>query len=288
MTAPANAPIPNSPDLWRHRFPWPAPDGHKYDRGHTVIFGGDWLHTGATKLAAHAALRVGSGLVSVACDARALPIYAASFQAVMTKLVETSTDMSQLAHDLHVTAVLIGPGAGVTDRTKTRVIQLLACRKPMVLDADALTTFAALPKQLLDATHTSCILTPHAGEFVRLFGGSVAALDTHEVRLSAALHASRISGAVVVLKGAATVIATPDGKAAITSNAPAFLATAGSGDVLAGLCAGLLAQSMPVFETACAAVWLHGAAANQFGAGLIAEDIADQLPNILTTMHDGP
>ena len=282
MTAPTNAPAANTPDLWRHCFPWPTPNGHKYHRGHTIVFGGDWLHTGAAKLAAHAALRMGSGLVSVACDARALPIYAASFQAVMTKLVETSTDVSQLAHDPHVTAVLIGPGAGVTDHTKTRVMQLLACRKKLVLDADALTAFATLPQQLLEATHASCILTPHSGEFIRVFGGSI---DTHEARLNAALHASRISGAVIILKGAATVIAAPDGKAAITTNAPAFLATAGSGDVLAGLCAGLLAQSMPVFESACAAVWLHGAAANQFGAGLIAEDIADQLPDILTKLQ---
>lgn len=272
----------NTPDLWWHCFPWAQREGNKYDRGHAIIRGGEWHSTGAAKLAAYAALRVGAGLVSVACDARSLPIYAAMFQEVMTKLTETSDDFAKLINDPRVSAMLLGPGAGVTDYTKSCVIEALATRKPTVLDADALTVFSESPEQLFEAAHASCILTPHEGEFARLFGKKT----NNKTALSRALDAARISGTIIILKGSNTIIASPDERHIINTNAPAFLATAGSGDVLAGICTGLLAQTMPPFEAACAAVWLHGEAAHRFGAGLIAGDIADQLPAILQNLYE--
>lgn len=271
-------PITNTPELWKHYFPWPRPEHNKYDRGYAIVVGGEWQSTGAAKLAAHAALRVGAGLVSVACDTRTLPLYAASFQAVMAKLCETNADFIRIISDPKVTAILIGPGAGVTDHTKAYVSTALSSLKPVVLDADALTVFSSTPQFLFDAIKSPCIITPHEGEFKKLFGTLV---DDKEERTNRALKAARISGAIVILKGFHTIIAAPDGKVAVNNNATSFLATAGSGDVLAGICTGLLAQAMPAFEAACAAVWLHAEAARHFGAGLIAEDIADELSFIL-------
>ncbi len=283
MTATHASPSVNAPEIWQHCFPWPEWEANKYDRGHAIVLGGPSHSAGAAKLAAYAALRIGSGLVSVACDAESLPIYAASFRAVMTKLVETSADFSSLINDIKANAILIGPGAGVTEATKAAVMEALISRKALVLDADALTAFSKTPERLFERTHASCILTPHEGEFTRLFGSHV---NPDEARLERALHAARVSGSVVILKGAETIIAAPNGKAVINLNAPAFLATAGSGDVLAGICTGLLAQGMPSFDSACAAVWLHGEAAQHFGPGLIAEDIADRLPPILQKLHE--
>jgi hydroxyethylthiazole kinase-like uncharacterized protein yjeF len=271
-------PVTNTPDVWKHHFPWPHNEGNKYDRGHAVIVGGEWQSTGATKLAAQAALRIGAGLVSVVCDTRSLPLYADTFRAVMTKLSDTLDDYVGIINDKRVKAVLIGPGAGVTEHTKTYVLEALLALKPMVLDADALSIFAKEPQSLFDAIKSPCILTPHEGEFKRLFGSLV---NEKEEALNRAIYTASLSGAVIILKGFHTIIAAPDGKAAINTNATPFLATAGSGDVLAGLCTGLLAQGMPAFEAACAAVWFHAEAGRRFGAGLTSEDIADQLPPIL-------
>jgi hydroxyethylthiazole kinase-like uncharacterized protein yjeF len=283
MTSPTETPPINTPERWRDHFPWLKAEHNKYDRGHVVILGGEWHSTGATKLAAYAALRAGAGLVSVACDARSLPLYAASFQAVMTKWTETSADFIKLIGDPRIAAILIGPAAGVTDHTRISVIEALAARKALVLDADALSVFSETPEMLFASTHASCIFTPHEGEFARLFGKHV---NKQDDRASRVLQAARLSGAVIILKGAETLIAAPDGRIIVNTNAPALLATAGSGDVLAGICTGLLAQGMPPFESACAGVWLHSEAARHFGAGLIAEDIADQLPRILQKMYD--
>ena len=274
----------NTPALWLPNFPWPQPLGNKYDRGHAIIVGGEWHSTGASKLAAHAALRIGAGLVSVACDARSLPLYATALQAVMTKPVETAQDFSQLIRDPKVKAVLIGPGAGITDQTKHRTLEILHAQKPTVMDADALRVFSPAPTDLFHAIHAPTILTPHAGEFSQLFGHRIAPSDD---TLSQARQAASLSGATVIFKGFHTIIAAPDGSVARNTNATPFLATAGSGDVLAGMCTGLLAQGMPAFEAACAAVWLHAEAARRFGAGLIAEDLADQLPAILQEFYPG-
>lgn len=264
----------NSPDLWLSALPRPAADGSKYDRGHAVILGGPMAATGAARLAARAALRIGAGLVSIACDPSSLMVYATALQAVMTKVVRDVGAFADLVADRRVTAVLIGPAAGVNDRTRALVLAALAADKSCVLDADALTVFQDAPATLFAAIASPVLLTPHAGEYARLFG---AVTD----READALHAARLSGAVVLLKGKDTVVAAPDGRVVVNRDAPPWLATAGSGDVLAGLASGLVAQGMPVFEAACAATWIHAQCARVFGPGLIAEDLSEQVPPVL-------
>ena len=246
-----------------------------------MITGGWLLSTGATKLAAVAALRIGAGLVSVACDSESLPVYANCFQAVMNKLVRSVEEFSAIIADAKVTAVLVGCGGGVTQKTKDFALATLNLHKPTVLDADALTVFKDNPNELFSAIKSAkkpCILTPHDGEFARLFS-----MDGD--RLERAKKAAEISGAVVILKGFNTIIASPDGRVVVNNNASPYLATAGSGDVLAGMCVGLLAGNMSAFEAACAVVWLHGEAGSKLGVGLIAEDIAKVLPEILREVY---
>lgn len=273
--------VRNIPVLWLKHFPQPKLEGNKYDRGHAIIGGGGIASTGAAKIAARCALRAGAGLVSVACDRESLPIYATSFQAVMTKTVENVVEFSNLIEDKRVTAVSLGSGAGVIEKTKDFVLTTLTKNKPLVLDADAISVFANDPQSLFNAIKSSqstCIMTPHEGEFKRLFGMFIEDDDSKSIR---AKKAAQLSEAVVVLKGNNTVIASPDGRLVVNHNATPYLATAGSGDALVGICVGLLAQSMPAFEAACASVWLHSEAASRFGAGLIAEDIAELLPDLL-------
>jgi NAD(P)H-hydrate epimerase len=236
--------------------------------------GGPKLTTGAARLAALAALRVGAGLVSIACRPDALPTYAAHLTAVMTKPMADAAALARLLTDVRLSAVLAGPGAGAGEATRELVATLLAARRPTVLDADALTSFAAHRDALLPSLRADCVLTPHDGEFARLF-------DLTGDRLSRARLASSACGAVVVLKGADTVVAPPDGRAAVQPWASPALATAGTGDVLAGLVMGLLAQGVPAYEAAAASVWLHAAAARSAGAGLIAEDLAAHLADAL-------
>lgn len=267
----------NGPELWGSLFPWPVEDGHKYSRGHAVVFSGPQFKTGAARLAARAALRAGAGLVTMASDRAAAVENAAHLTAIMQDVYDP--DDPDLSDDFIVTsdprrnAVLLGPGAGVSATTASRVKTELEKGKAVVLDADALTSFQDHPEALFDAIKGECILTPHDGEFARLFATDGSKLD--RCRAAAAE-----SGAVVLLKGADTVIAAPDGRAAINDNASPYLATAGAGDVLAGICLGLLAQHVPAFEAACMAAWLHGDAAWRFGPGLIAEDLPDMLPSV--------
>lgn len=275
-------PLANTPNLWRHCFPWPTAEGNKYHRGHAIVVGGGWASTGAAILAARAALRVGAGLVSIACDTCTLPLYAAHLEAVMTKLTDSPAAFAALLADAHVRAVLVGPGAGVTEETRARVHAALAAAKPTVLDADALTVFADAPADLFAAIHAPTLLTPHDGEFARLFAR---VLDVNADHLASTMEAARVSGATVIRKGSTTLIAAPDGRVVSNPHATPFLATAGSGDVLAGIATGLLAQAMPAFEAACAAVWLHAESARRFGPGLTAEDIAVGLPPILSALH---
>ena len=264
----------NGPALWLAQFPWPHATGHKYDRGHAVVLSGPKTRSGAARLGARAALRVGAGLVTVASPASALAENAAQLTAVMVRGWRDVAAYSRLIADPRLNAVLLGPGAGIGARTRDLVLATLRQGKATILDADALSAFQRAPKRLYKALNGACILTPHEGEFKRVFsvlGG----------KLSRTREASAQAGAVVLLKGPDTVIAAPDGRAVINANAPAELATAGSGDVLAGLCVGLLAQGMPAFEAAAAAVWLHGEAAGEFGPGLIAEDLPEALPAVL-------
>lgn len=269
----------NAPALWKHLLPLPGPDANKYSRGHTVVVGGPMQMTGASRLSAMAALRCGSGLVSVACTMDALPIYAMTLTAVMTKAVDTAAQMDTLLDDKRVSSVLIGPGCGVTEKTRETTLQLLKSTKPCVIDADALTIFQFSTKPLFDAISGPCVLTPHEGEFERLF-------TTKGVKTERAKEAAKQSGAVIVLKGNDTVIAAPDGRVSINANAPVWLATAGAGDVLAGIIAGLMGQGMPAYEAACAACWIQGDVASRVGPGLIAEDLHAQMPATLKSLFD--
>jgi ADP-dependent NAD(P)H-hydrate dehydratase / NAD(P)H-hydrate epimerase len=271
----------NEPSLWRERFPWPKPAGHKYARGHAVVVSGPAHATGAARLAARGALRVGAGLVSVASPLDAVAINAAHLTAIMVKPFDGATGLSAVLSDKRMNAIAIGPGCGVGEHTQDLVAAALASGAAVVLDADALTSFADDMAALFRQLHQSCVLTPHEGEFERVFPG---VLKSAATRLDAARAAAHRSACVVLLKGPDTVIASPEGRAAVNANAPPWLATAGAGDVLTGMIAGLLAQGMNAFDAACAAVWLHGEAASRIGLGLIAEDIPETLPDALRAL----
>lgn len=268
----------NAPSLWRHLYPWPDLTAHKYSRGHALVRSGGLASTGAARLAARSALRVGAGLVTLASPPSALMVNAAALTAVMVDSVDGTAGWEAALADKRRNAVLLGPGNGVTDETREAALVALRLGKSTVLDADVLTVFADAPDVLFKAIHSPCILTPHDGEFARLF-------DTGGDKPTRARRAAAACGAVLVLKGADTVIAAPDGRLAINENAPPDLATAGAGDVLAGLCTGLLAQGMPPFEAAAAAVWLHGEAGRLAGPGLIAEDLPEMLPAVLRRLR---
>jgi NAD(P)H-hydrate epimerase len=271
----------NDPALWLDAFPWPALDTHKYRRGHTLVTSGGVSATGAARLAAVSALRVGSGLVSVASPASAVLVHASHLTSVMIQGFNDFESFSDLVEDPRLNAFVIGPGNGVGERTRQRVLHLLATRRSIVLDADALTSFEEDKEVLFAALHDKAVLTPHGGEFRRLF---VDLAD--KPKLEAAREAAKRVGATIVLKGPDTVIAGADGQVAINANAPATLATAGSGDVLAGLIGGLLAQGMDAFAAACAGVWMHGEAADLFGPGLISEDLPGLIPEVLDLLVD--
>lgn len=267
----------NDPLLWKEHYPWPQPEDHKFTRGGVLILGGESI-TGASRMTAHAAARAGAGIVAVAAVDEVWKIYAASLVNAIIHRCNNVDDFENLLRDDRLNAVAIGPGAGVNETTRHYVLAALAKRRPVVLDADALTAFREKPQTLFDAIRGTCVLTPHTGEFNRLF-------NVEGDKLQCARHAAKRSKAVVVLKGADTVIAAPDGRAIINSNAPPQLATGGSGDVLTGFIAALLAQGMPPLQAAAAAVWLHGAAAAEFGVGLIASDLSDLLPPVLQRLE---
>ena len=274
----------NDPALWQRELPRPGSGGNKYSRGHALLVGG-YPMTGAARMAARGAARAGAGLTSIAVPDIALPIYAGALTSIMVHPLSRPEDLTQLLGDSRYTALLIGPGAGVNEATRARAHAMLLTQRAVLLDADAISVFADRVDELAAAIHGPCVLTPHEGEFARLFGaaavGAAAVGAAGGGKLSRARAAARTSGAIIVLKGSDTVIAAPDGRAIVNSNAPANLATAGSGDVLSGMILGLLAQGMDGFLAAAAGVWLHGAAAADFGPGLLAEDLPDLLPGVL-------
>ena len=277
----------NRPALWRPSFPILRADGHKYGRGHAVVVSGPAHATGAARLAARAALRIGAGLVTVASPRDAVAINSSQLAAIMVAPFDEAGGLAPMLADRRLDAWVIGPAAGVGEATRDRVAQILAGPAAVVLDADALTSHAGeADRAELFATikqrSAGVVMTPHAGEFRRLFPEAAAIAS----KIEAAQAAAAGSGAIVVYKGADTIIAHPEGRAAVNDNAPPTLATAGSGDVLAGLISGLLAQKMPAWEAACAAVWMHGEAARQFGPGLIAEDLPELLPKVLAEVID--
>jgi NAD(P)H-hydrate epimerase len=225
-------------------------------------------------MAARAAARIGAGLTTVAVPEAAFSVYAATLTSIMVQPLIRDGDLAALLCDRRYTACLIGPGIGVSDGTRDTVLQILGTARPVLLDADAISVFASRTAELARAIRGPCVMTPHEGEFARVF-------DSRGDKLSRARAAAQQSGAVMVLKGPDTVIAAPDGRAIVNTNAPPSLATAGSGDVLGGLILGLLAQGMDAFAAAAAGVWIHGAAAATFGPGLLAEDLPDLVPAVL-------
>jgi hydroxyethylthiazole kinase-like uncharacterized protein yjeF len=278
----------NEPSLWLDRFSVPRLDGHKYSRGHAVVVSGGMSFTGAARLAARGALRAGAGLVTIASPRDALAAHAASNTAVMVREVDGAPALTGFLSDRRLNAVVIGPGCGVGAATRDLVLAALSGDRAVVLDADALTSFEDRADILFDAIGqrgtAATVMTPHAGEISRLFKGLLKNTQVLQ-KLEFTRTAAHKGGAIVVFKGPDTVIASPDGRAAINHNAPAWLATAGSGDVLAGMIGGLLAQGMPAFEAAAAGVWMHGEAGTASGPGLISEDLPEALPDVLRRVY---
>ncbi|ABC22347.1 conserved hypothetical protein [Rhodospirillum rubrum ATCC 11170] len=276
----------NGPGLWT--LPRPAVEGHKFARGHAVVIGGARM-TGAARLAARACRRVGAGLLTIACAEEARLIYALDQPGAMVWGIGGEGPIARLLDDPRRNAFLLGPGYGRGAETAALALMLAKGGRALVLDADALTSLSGKLEEFSRTLCYDCVLTPHEGEFRALFAAALGAEAAPERgRLARARAAARASGAVVVLKGPDTVIAAADGRAAISVGAPADLATAGSGDVLAGLVLGLLAQGLPGFEAAAAAVWLHGAAGRAAGPGLIAEDLPEALPALLAALRSAP
>ena len=272
----------NLPGLWGDALPRPLAEGHKFARGHVLVVGGEALG-GAARLAAIAALRAGAGLATIVAPDAALAAHRAAADAsMMVEALPADGGLAASLADARRNALVVGPGNGVGEATRGRVLEALRSGRACVLDADALTSFAGAPARMFAALGGPVVMTPHEGEFARLFADACAG-----DKLSRARAAAAASGAVVLLKGADTVVAHPDGRAAINANAPPDLATAGSGDVLAGTIAGLMAQGMPPFEAAAAGAWLHGAAGAARGAGLVASDLPRAYPRLLARLRRG-
>lgn len=272
----------NDEELWLDAMPQMQETAHKYDRGHAAVVGGGMSSTGAAKIASKTALRSGAGAVTVVTPPSALMSYSIALEAVMVKAVESAEDFGAWLTTKRIAAVLIGPGNGVHDRTRSFVETALSLECVVVLDADALTAFADSASDLFDLignkTGGPVILTPHEAEFKRLF-------DIEGSAIERCRFAANQSGAIVLLKGASTVIAEPKGRLVVNTNAPQWLATAGSGDALAGIITGLAAASDDFFSMVCAAAWIHGETGNRFGPGLIAEDMSHIIPSILSDIY---
>ncbi len=284
IEAVAGALAENRPEIWAATLPTTDSDSHKYRRGHLAIFSGGASKTGAARLSALAGLKTGAGLVTVASPADAMAANAAHLTAVMLRQIETEADLREWLESAKLSAFVLGPGFGIGPRARDFVLALND--KPLVLDADGITSFRDNPETLFEAFavgDTRLVLTPHEGEFGRLFP-DIAANDFLS-KPEKASQAAKRAHAVIVYKGADTVIASPDGRAAINTNGPPWLATAGSGDVLAGMIGALLAQGMPAFEAAAAGVYLHGEAARIAGPGMTAEDLAEQAGRALISLQ---
>ena len=272
---------------------YPKLPGHKYAHGHALILSGPPGHGGAARLSARGALRIGAGLVTVGCPPEALPENAARLDAVMLRPVHDTDALARVLEDRRINALCLGPGLGTGAREAGLVAAALGQRRPAVLDADALTLIAR-DAALFAALHEGCILTPHGGEFARLFPDIAERLVAPATKgpafskVDATREAAARAGCTVLFKGPDTVIAAPDGWAAINSaaydRAAPWLATAGSGDVLAGFIAGLLARGFSPYNAACTAAWLHVECARSFGPGLIAEDLPEELPKVFRAL----
>ncbi len=268
--------VANGPALWGSVFPRPGVQAHKHARGHAMVVSGGLTQTGAARLAAMSALRAGAGLVTVLSPPDALLAHAAHLTAVMLRKVSDAEALEEAVAGAH--AVVIGPALGVAPVHREAVLAALRAPARLVLDADVFTLFRDDSQALFDNLGVQDVLTPHVGEFNRAFPGLLTGAPN---RIEAVKEASAKAGAVVLLKGPDTVIAAPDGRCAVNGTGNAYLATAGSGDVLAGIIAGLMAQGMESFSAASAAVWLHGRCGEALGPGLIAEDLPGALPAVL-------
>jgi hydroxyethylthiazole kinase-like uncharacterized protein yjeF len=266
----------NGPALWAGKFPWPNTNSHKNTRGRMIVVSGEMWSTGAARLAARAGLRIGAGVVTVLSPPDALLVNAVHLEAVMLRPFDSDVELEEAAADAD--AVVIGPAAGVNDATLANLLALANTGAALIVDADALTSFRRDPGELFQALDRDDVLTPHPGEFERVFPGL---LKTSPERITATRRAAARATAVVLLKGPDTVIAAPDGRCAVNMNGSPWLATAGSGDTLAGFIAGLIAQGMDSFEAACAGVWIHAEAARLHGPGLISEDLPELAPRVL-------
>ncbi len=268
----------NGPSLWLARFPWPSADTHKHARGRLGVVSGPQPSSGAARLACRGGLRIGAGTCRLFCPPEALPLHAPGVEAVMIQSFEGPAGLKALAEPM--AAVVIGPAAGLRPETETWLEALAETGAKLVIDADALTLFTGRAEALFGRLRPGDVLTPHEGEFERLWPDRL----ERDGREAACREAAKGSGAVVVLKGQETLIGAPDGRLARNPNGTPWLATAGSGDVLAGLIAGLMAQGMDSFDAACAGVWIHAEAAGLFGPGLIAEDLPELVPQVLASL----
>ena len=272
----------NGPELWGERMPWPSASAHKNTRGRLIVVSGEMWSTGAARLSARAGLRIGAGLVTLLSPPDALAVNAAHLEAVMLRPFDTDVELEEAAADAD--AAIIGPAAGVTEATVSNLFALARTGAAIVIDADALTAFRDDPAELFSVLDRDDVLTPHIGEFERVFPGI---LGRTPERVSAVREAAARSGAVVLLKGPDTTVAAPDGRCAVNVNGAPWLATAGSGDVLAGFIGGLIAQGMDSFDAACAAVWIHAEAGGAHGPGLISEDLPGLAPAVLRALFEG-
>jgi hydroxyethylthiazole kinase-like uncharacterized protein yjeF len=258
---------------WAHMLPSPNEETHKYKRGHLVVFSGEVTKTGAARMSAMAGLKAGAGLVTIASPREAAAENATHLTAVMLHVVDNEADLRGWLHDERLQTFVLGPGFGTGAKARSFVTALR--ERHLVLDADGISSFRDDPAELFDLFaegETRLVLTPHDGEFRRLFPDI--ADDETMGKVDKATAAARRANATIVYKGADTVIAAPDGRALINTNAPIWLATAGSGDILAGIVGALMAQGIPAFEAAAAGVYLHGEAGMRAGKGLTAEDLA--------------
>ncbi|MEY8097622.1 NAD(P)H-hydrate dehydratase [Falsihalocynthiibacter sp. S25ZX9] len=264
-------------------------EGHKFSHGHAFVLCGGVGHGGAARLAARGALRIGAGLVTLGCPPAAILENACQLNAVMLARVADRAGLTEILEDSRINALCVGPGLGSRAETRGLVRAVLLARRASVVDADGLSAFATAPADLFEMLHEACVLTPHAGEFARLFPDIAEHLSAECTKVDAVREAAARAGCVVLLKGADTVIATPEGRACINAaayeRAAPWLATAGSGDVLAGFITGLLARGFAPYEAAQTAAWLHVDCARTFGPGLISEDLPEILPSVLRRLH---
>ncbi len=268
----------NSLDMWKSYYPLPSKIGHKYTRGHTAVVGGGMANTGAARISARNALRIGAGAVTVLCPPAALMVYAQALEAVMVSSFQTPDELADFIKSKRIASLLIGPANGVTDRTRENVLSALETSAHVVIDADAISVFKDDPEALFKAIKAKrtgqVILTPHEAEFDRVF-------ELQGTPVDRSRRGAKISGATVILKGATTCIASPSGQVILNTHASPWLATAGSGDALAGILCGLMASMDDSLKASAAAVWIHGEAGLRLGAGMVAEDIEKTIPSIL-------